>query len=603
MNYFEKNIGILKEKDLAIAKRVLATEDNPALSIIYTKGGFPTLMVTDNKGEKKFIHNPIDPVGEAKRLLNGATFRGEDGTVLFGFGMGYLVREILNKMEPEHILLVVEPRLDIFRTAIKNIDLSSIFSDDRFKIFTGEDLFSLFDTLQFYQFKILAGDIKKLIYPVLKDLSPQKYERIEDQIEKYILSIKTNFSTLTAHSKKCLRNILANLPVIIESAPVKNLFNQIQGKPAIVIAAGPSLDNNIDTLQRAKGKALLVAVDTALKPLLAREIVPDVVVSADPLEINFLKIKELRNIDSSCLVYHPEVYFEIPKRFKGARFVIGGQNTFSKWLLGLKGEVGDIPASFTVSHVGFFLVRAMGADPIIFAGLDLSFPDERHHVSGSTKIWAPKLDSSDIRWVPDIYGGRVKTTDGFINMITMFEHEIARTNALCIDATEGGAFIRGTQIMTMEEALHNYCKGSFLDIRGILTQAYSVDSYPVNEKIANGLKWLISEAHKVSNLCDQTFPLIDTALNLITDDRYFDDTFSDIVSRINDYDKMIQGHKKFLDIVEDQLADLILFQTKEYFEIRRVTDYKEKLTRELQKSRRFFTDVKTVADDLKEFCH
>lgn len=43
----------------------------------------------------------------------------------------------------------------------------------------------------------------------------------------------------------------------------------------IVVAAGPSLNKNINELKKAKGKSLIIAVDTALKPLLRAGIVPD----------------------------------------------------------------------------------------------------------------------------------------------------------------------------------------------------------------------------------------------------------------------------------------------------------------------------------------
>ena len=58
--------------------------------------------------------------------------------------------------------------------------------------------------------------------------------------------------------------------------------------PAIVVAAGPSLNKNIDELKRAKGKAFIIAVDTAIKPLLKKGIIPDMFAIVDgkkPIEL------------------------------------------------------------------------------------------------------------------------------------------------------------------------------------------------------------------------------------------------------------------------------------------------------------------------------
>ena len=60
---------------------------------------------------------------------------------------------------------------------------------------------------------------------------------------------------------------------------------------AIVIAAGPSLNKNIKELKRAKGKAFLIAVDTAVKRLLKEGIVPDMYATLDGM-----KTAELLNL-------------------------------------------------------------------------------------------------------------------------------------------------------------------------------------------------------------------------------------------------------------------------------------------------------------------
>ena len=51
--------------------------------------------------------------------------------------------------------------------------------------------------------------------------------------------------------------------------------------PAIVVSAGPSLNKNIVELRKAKNKAFIVAVDTAVKPLVKAGIIPDLYVVVD----------------------------------------------------------------------------------------------------------------------------------------------------------------------------------------------------------------------------------------------------------------------------------------------------------------------------------
>jgi len=54
--------------------------------------------------------------------------------------------------------------------------------------------------------------------------------------------------------------------------------------------------------------------------------------------------------------------------------------------------------------------------------------------------------------------------------LVYFERIISLTKAKCIDATEGGAKIEGTEIMTLREVIDKYCQEEF-EVREILEEA------------------------------------------------------------------------------------------------------------------------------------
>lgn len=56
---------------------------------------------------------------------------------------------------------------------------------------------------------------------------------------------------------------------------------EFEGMPAILIAAGPSLDNNIEKLKQIKDSVFIMAVDTALNTVLKHDIIPDMTISVD----------------------------------------------------------------------------------------------------------------------------------------------------------------------------------------------------------------------------------------------------------------------------------------------------------------------------------
>ena len=77
---------------------------------------------------------------------------------------------------------------------------------------------------------------------------------------------------------------MENVPAILNSPGILGLKSQMADIPAAVVSAGPSLDKNIQLLKRGAEKFLIIAVSTALKPLLKTGVFPDFIVAIDPDE-------------------------------------------------------------------------------------------------------------------------------------------------------------------------------------------------------------------------------------------------------------------------------------------------------------------------------
>ena len=118
---------------------------------------------------------------------------------------------------------------------------------------------------------------------------------------------------------RSIKNLLDNVKYLCDGYKTTHLVNVIPNDiPGIVVAAGPSLNKNIHELKRAKGKAFIVAVDTAIKPLIAAGIIPDMFAIVDgkkPLDL--IKKEEAKeiplvttiNASSDILKYHTGMKF------------------------------------------------------------------------------------------------------------------------------------------------------------------------------------------------------------------------------------------------------------------------------------------------------
>jgi hypothetical protein len=103
----------------------------------------------------------------------------------------------------------------------------------------------------------------------------------------------------------------------------------------------------------------------------------------------------------------------------------------------------------------------MSCSPIILIGQDLAYTNGKFH-SDETHIKEVEgendTSTSDGTMVEDIYGNMVPSRQEYILYKNWIEAMIGHHKINLVDATEGGAKIVGSKIMTLQEAIDRYCK-------------------------------------------------------------------------------------------------------------------------------------------------
>ena len=132
---------------------------------------------------------------------------------------------------------------------------------------------------------------------------------------------------------------------------------------------------------------------------------------------------------------------------------------------------GSLISGGSVSTAAYDLAEQMGCNPIILAGQDLAYSDERIHIRGTTgeQIW----ENTANRITPvsrsmagflqrnktveiTAYGGEgtVWSDRKFLTFLWWFEKRFAAHNEVTvINATEGGARIKGTQEQNLADVI------------------------------------------------------------------------------------------------------------------------------------------------------
>jgi len=478
---FNRNMEQIRRSRQWLFDRLRSSPQILEVNIRQTPSNRPTLAVRSPGGEWRLMHSEQDPLAEAAKHVETIKLAEADYLIILGFGLGYHVMEAISRIPSDCPVFIIEHSADIFKAALHVFDFTTILRSPNVKIFVGTDLHETMPALQedFRSFRY--HNIKVVIHPPSAALFP-RYKEVMDNFYRVLKIVQINVNTLRFFSRVWLTNNLLNLPAIIESPGVISLFNQFTKRPAILVSAGPSLDKNIDSLRQAQGKAVILAVDTSLRPLLAHGIRPDFVLAIDAQQITYRHFVGLETSDIflAGVTRLPPNVLEL---FKGRQFLASDLNN-RVWpsIQPYFERLGVLGSGSTVAVLGFDLARNMGCDPIIFVGQDFSYSFERAYAEGTmvandmvsqlgthstmeTLTKARKatqriLDTLDIAGrepLVDIHGLPTQMSEAMQGWLTWFTLEIKRTKAKCINASEAGILTEGVEIMPLDEAIYRYC--------------------------------------------------------------------------------------------------------------------------------------------------
>lgn len=359
-NFFQKNLPALSRH--TTCRLPDALPDN--ITAQTTQSGEVTI-----KYGNLLIHSAYDPVKEGHSLAKNVALGS--WVCLYGFGLGYHVEAILNKIGPDGTLLVIELNPDLLASAMILRDLTTLLSDKRLRLVFGEQeeqvAAEISHHMDLSNHSTLSQAIVLFHSPSLKCI-PKHFERITNALE--ILQMERRVPAIFGDLER--DNYLANKEIADRSSGIIDYRDAHKSQPAILVSAGPSLDDIIPYLKRIEGHCILSCVDTAL-PILSREdISPRYVFTLDPQDDSFLYfIDDLEH--PAKLVYIPTANAKVVRFYKGEKIVVikEGHALFENTTL--PKEKGTTPAGGSVSCLGIDCLIQMGCNPIILAGQDCAF--------------------------------------------------------------------------------------------------------------------------------------------------------------------------------------------------------------------------------------
>ena len=442
------------------------------INTLYAKDGTPIMEIST--GDKSYRMNSIyRPHDEAVRFASQYSDIDDNAVMLvFGFGNGIFPEHIIELCGLQRIKLVFyEPSEEIIEYIGNNYDIkafadmrnvyivSHVNTDEECGLYNISDFSLLLESLISYT---NYRHVITLALPRYDELFPDEYTTFNKLAQYRIHRLRANVATAKVMGCEAVVNNIRNLKYIPDSYCADSLVGIFREDiPVVIVSAGPSLEKNVHILKEMKGHALILCVDTAVTYLLRRDIIPDMIVCVDA-------VKPLSMFEDDRMLGIPiavgtDVNYKVLDRMQTSPIIFATtENPYIQSLYRINGHtIKKQKSGGSVATFAFSLCIYWGFRNIILVGQDLALSDDQMYAGNIENDVIPDSALRKKMPIDDIYGNTIYTYTDYYTYLMWFEQEIAANPRLnVIDATEGGAMIHGTKVMTLKAVYDQYANNN-----------------------------------------------------------------------------------------------------------------------------------------------
>ncbi len=461
------------------------------------------------------------PLTEAQRLADSLDLEKAGGVLVLGFGLGYHIKALSQRLNHAGVIFVFEPDTQLLHSVLSKIDHTSWLASADVVILTEPDNPSPIANATHGIEGLLAMGVKILPHPPSMPRLGSLTDSFTQHFTRAIASVRTNIVTTLVQSQTTIRNLLMNIDRYAGYEGITDLKDAAKNKPAIVVSAGPGLQNNIHLLKDPSiaDRFVIIAVQTVLKTLLRQGIKPHFVTALDHHEISARFYEDISAADaaSTTLVVEPKANPAIFAAYKGP--IRCPASDILDNLLGdqLSNNKAPITPGATVAHLAYYFARHLGCDPVIFIGQDLGFSDGLYYSQGAAihTVWAPELNPFNtlemLEWqriarnrknlhkTTDIHNNPIYTDEQMATYLTHFQRDFqldSQKGLTVIDATESGVKKQHTTIMPLADALSKFSPDTPLNLPQTPTNSSTLSNNKPTAQLKQQLTEQLSSIRK-----------------------------------------------------------------------------------------------------------
>lgn len=418
-----------------------------------SKSGLVTLKAQFQHATK-YIHSKYDPLKEAELFVSKLELEEAKHILFIGAGLGYHIQAFV-KRYPGVKFSIYEPNVQILDLFLENFNLGSTEMKNFQRLFTGTDSSEVATHVD-KLLQLSNGMLMSVALPVYEIEYSKQVKEIAETIIQTLKNKRMYLAVNLVNQKRWTINSIKNFSKVASTPNIMYDFPErdFARKPAIIVAAGPSLTEEIENLKIVKEQqsAYIFSVGSAINTLLESGIYPDAAFAYDPSAEQWKvlqKVKDLK-IKTIPLIFGSSIGFEALENYEGPTIhMITSPDTVSPQLLDTTKSIDVVDDSPTIAAITFQVVSKLKCNPIILVGQNLAYRNEKRYASGITYDFIHSdLSEEEIAEsliIDDVYGNPIQTNESFTIMRNQLEYYIHKhSETEVINTTKSGASIKGT---------------------------------------------------------------------------------------------------------------------------------------------------------------
>ena len=327
-----------------------------------------------------YLHNNYGAEAEAKEIFAQVTNENSRLHVLFGFGLGYLFQEAA--LNSKGTVLVYEPNLEVLAAALEIADFSKELSKENVFVFNDYEEF-----IKMYSCSYRYNSNTDIIFlPSYKYLFSDELNKFAENLNMHMGALIMNNNYIKNRMPHAIKMLCSNIDLLVNEPQLAEYKNLYEGKSAVIVSAGPTLDRDIESLKKYRENIIILSVGQAARTLVNNGVTPDFVglieSSSQMSQIDGL------NLSDANLIIEPITYREL--HFAKFKNIISYPSQTSSANL-IWTEIANIDASQyvssgTVSYMMLYAAKILGFKNIILVGQDLAYIDGKCYTKYACQI-------------------------------------------------------------------------------------------------------------------------------------------------------------------------------------------------------------------------